>query len=383
MATKNLGKVAITPRGEWSAGTYEKLDVVSFAGSSYLSRKDGNTSAVTVVADWLKIASKGDQGTAGNGWQPLLVADTTAVAGKTLLKLSDWIGGSGTKPTTNVGQWQKADGTYTSVAAEANNIKGDAGSGEIVEVSYNHTANEEINIASIDIGANVFTKTAHGLANGDVVVPTTNNLNSEAMSADYMLPLKVFVGGITPIRYFVINTTSNTFQISTTNGGTAVALSTNATMDLSKWHFEKNPSIQLDFTSLTPSMNYLVRFISKIGHGGLSFNPKASGMSWGARNWATNQYDSLAAVGSVTPGNVSGYLFGSIQLNSVGQANYQVLAHGRTINNATSNSYQTYIWSGFHTNFHDDSINNKNITELQINGNGGFLNGTKIIIYRK
>ena len=60
MTTKILGKVAITPRGEWVAGKYERLDLVSFLGSSYLSKKYDNTSNPTVVADWMKIAEKGD-----------------------------------------------------------------------------------------------------------------------------------------------------------------------------------------------------------------------------------------------------------------------------------------------------------------------------------
>ena len=60
MTTKILGKVAITPRGEWVAGKYERLDLVSFLGSSYLSKKYDNTSNPTVAADWMKIAEKGD-----------------------------------------------------------------------------------------------------------------------------------------------------------------------------------------------------------------------------------------------------------------------------------------------------------------------------------
>ena len=60
MTTKILGKVAITPRGDWVAGTYERLDAVSFLGGSYLSKKYGNTSNPTVTADWMKIAEKGD-----------------------------------------------------------------------------------------------------------------------------------------------------------------------------------------------------------------------------------------------------------------------------------------------------------------------------------
>ena len=53
-----------------------------------------------------------------------MVLDTTTIAGKTLVKLSDWIGGTGTKPTLNVGMWAVGDGTYTSTAADAQSIEG-------------------------------------------------------------------------------------------------------------------------------------------------------------------------------------------------------------------------------------------------------------------
>ena len=71
------------------------------------------------------------------GWSPVLVLDSTTIDRKSLLKLTDWTGGTGTKPTTNVGKWIKGDGTYTDVASEANNLKGDKGEvGPMAEVQY-------------------------------------------------------------------------------------------------------------------------------------------------------------------------------------------------------------------------------------------------------
>ena len=60
MITQNLGKISITPKGQWVAGTYERLDLVTNAGSSYLSLKDNNVSELTVTADWMLVAEKGD-----------------------------------------------------------------------------------------------------------------------------------------------------------------------------------------------------------------------------------------------------------------------------------------------------------------------------------
>lgn len=64
MVTTVLGKVAITPKGEWNSATaYEKLDVVSYNGSSYLSVR--TVPAATPLSNtnyWLLLAQKGDTG---------------------------------------------------------------------------------------------------------------------------------------------------------------------------------------------------------------------------------------------------------------------------------------------------------------------------------
>lgn len=64
MATVNLGRVSVVPRGAWAAGTaYSRLDVVSHEGSSYMAR--GAVSAGTPVSDaasWQLLASRGLSG---------------------------------------------------------------------------------------------------------------------------------------------------------------------------------------------------------------------------------------------------------------------------------------------------------------------------------
>ena len=59
MITQNLGKIGITPKGQYVAGSYERLDLVTDNGSSYLSLKDNNVSDLTVKADWMVVAEKG------------------------------------------------------------------------------------------------------------------------------------------------------------------------------------------------------------------------------------------------------------------------------------------------------------------------------------
>lgn len=62
----NLGKVGITPKGEFSSTIiYEKLDTVTRDGSSYLSLMDNNTFDTSNTFAWELIASKGDIGPVG------------------------------------------------------------------------------------------------------------------------------------------------------------------------------------------------------------------------------------------------------------------------------------------------------------------------------
>lgn len=289
MATKNLGKVAITPKGEWVAGTYEKLDLVSYQGSSYLSKRDGNTSAVTVVADWLKVAEKGNKGDQGNaGWQPHLVADTTTLAGKTLLKLQDWIGGQGTKPTTNVGQWQTPSGGYTATAANALDLNAVI-TGNVVnrvsalefktKVVYN--GNIEKTISSVDFDTDTIVSPAHGFSNGDKVTITKNLSLTEVVN-----PISLIPGGLKIQRYYVVNATTDTFQLSSELGGPIVNITTNPTMDLSKIHIEKILNTYMQVAGLPPADAYraIVRMSTTEYSAGLSI--RANGFVHAPR-WLT------------------------------------------------------------------------------------------------
>lgn len=225
MATKTIGKIGMTLENEYVPGqTYEHLDVVTYQGSSYASKKDGNTSAPIITADWQKIAQKGDKGDQGfAGWQPYIVADTTAITGKTLLKLQDWIGGQGTKPTTNVGQWQTAAGGYTSIPSQANDIKGPPSDNLLAE--YVHSGNKEVVIQSYDSATGIFTAPNHGLVNG-------RNGNFVQNWNVYDNPTNIMFAPDPQWGYTVTVLDSNTFK-----------LSSNPTippnLDFSKFHFEE------------------------------------------------------------------------------------------------------------------------------------------------
>src|SRR5690606_13232188 len=63
------------------------------------------------------LPEKGD-----NGWTPIHVFEADGVT-RQVKKLTDYIGGTGTKPTANIGQYV-IDGGYTTVKANATNFKG-------------------------------------------------------------------------------------------------------------------------------------------------------------------------------------------------------------------------------------------------------------------
>ena len=51
-----LGKVGFTPKGEWKAGTYKRLDLVSYKGSSYASMVNDNAAEPTDGTKWMLVA---------------------------------------------------------------------------------------------------------------------------------------------------------------------------------------------------------------------------------------------------------------------------------------------------------------------------------------
>lgn len=58
-----VGKVSITPKGTWSSSaTYERLDVVTKDGSSYIALQSNTNKAVTNTAYWMCLAEKGEAG---------------------------------------------------------------------------------------------------------------------------------------------------------------------------------------------------------------------------------------------------------------------------------------------------------------------------------
>lgn len=107
---------------------------------------------------------------------------------------------------------------------------------------YVHSGNKEVNITSIDYATNTFTAPAHGLVNSTNAVLTSRVGLAIKASAGFVIPQNV-----TPLTsypeagYYVVNATTNTFQLSLTEGGAPLTLTNKATLDLSVWHIEQGP----------------------------------------------------------------------------------------------------------------------------------------------
>jgi len=84
------------------------------------------------------------------------------------------------------------------------------------------------------------------------------------LTASNSFPISVYPTGLTQGFYYVVNTTTDTFQISTTSGGTPIS-SFSALGTLSKWHFEKYATDVLYVTGLTASKEYRVIFEGRFG----------------------------------------------------------------------------------------------------------------------
>lgn len=113
--------------------------------------------------------------------------------------------------------------------------------------TYTHTTNKEIMVSAVDVDTDTFTSVGHGLANGDILYMVINN------DAGLIFLVDKIPGGLTSVtnQYYVVNKTDDTFQLSLTSGGAAIDITDNANLDLTKWHFEKVDTNNVQITNLS------------------------------------------------------------------------------------------------------------------------------------
>ena len=116
--TKNLGRVAVAPKGAYNSATaYEKLDVVSYGGSSWMALQ--NVTGVTPSAGqyWMQMASKGDTGSKGDPGDSVSVDGVSASNNNIDLSAVRYVEQSLTAPQkvqarTNIGALGPSDIDY-------------------------------------------------------------------------------------------------------------------------------------------------------------------------------------------------------------------------------------------------------------------------------
>jgi hypothetical protein len=114
-------------QGSWQTATaYDVDDLVEQGGSTYicLEAHTSGTFSTDLAADkWELAVEKGETGDQGQkGWSPQLV--TVLDGERQVLKLNGYVGGAGSAPTANVGEYLKSDGTFTATAGDALDTRG-------------------------------------------------------------------------------------------------------------------------------------------------------------------------------------------------------------------------------------------------------------------
>ncbi len=224
---------------------------------------------------------QGEQGIQGiqgfSGWSPYFIFENDG-ATRIVKKLADWIGGTGTKPTQNVGQFVLDNG-YTPTKSLASNFKGEQNDNLIAE--YTHTSNKEVVISALDITTGIFTSPNHGLANNSSVFP---NLNKDVNSLPYQVYPKELINGYFGL-YSVDLIDANKFRLKINNTSPTLTFTTNG--DISKFHFEQT---SIDSINLTGLPNFKsVRVISDMLYSNMVFFSIApSEINISQNNWFAN-----------------------------------------------------------------------------------------------
>lgn len=221
MSTKSLGKVTVTPRGEWDAAyAYKRLDIVSGSGASWICIAD--TTAGTAVTDadhWMKLAGKGEDlkvvssektGTSGAVDTYTLTftfsddsTDTvtytvtngsvTSVAGKT---------GAVTLGAGDVGYDATASYTSATVGGEVSALKSAIANTNDSLLNFNSIP---VNVEFIDISQSIITQAQNAGVALAVTGANKFTLNGVATSL-FTIPIdyeKIRINGAETLYYFI------------------------------------------------------------------------------------------------------------------------------------------------------------------------------------
>ena len=223
-------------------------------------------------------------------------------------------------------------------------------------ITYVHSGNKEAICTDVDIDTDTITSPNHPFTNGDRIWPIINaNVNKDYLPNRY-------IGGMSPnTGYYVINATTDTFQISTASGGSILNFVYNANLDLTKWHFESTGTVNqtiLSFMDLAPRKKYRMHILGKIiGTNATYFKindipssdswivASGSGFSWGPGLYIDNVWFDVWVDFDFTK-------FATVNVNGLSVK----------VNSSTTNSYVTHSNRIFTHNLYE----NQDITSLHI-----------------
>lgn len=211
--TQNLGKVAVTPKGAWSATTaYDILDVVTSGGSSYMAKTSVPAgTALSDTAYWMVIASKGDTGATPDlsAYRTATQQDAIDSGKQTKITASGILQGDGSGGVTA----KPVDATPT--ASSANLVtSGGVASGLSGKVNYTDKLSSITGAMSDAEKVTVFSRQSIiKTALDSVLVPLANYFLGEQSNLTLTLPTTGMSAGQTIIVVFYSNTTATTLNI--------------------------------------------------------------------------------------------------------------------------------------------------------------------------
>jgi hypothetical protein len=232
---------------------------------------------------------KGDTGDTGDkgdkGWTPLYAEE--ADNNRIVRKLIDYIGGEGSKPTANLNQYLKSDGTFTSTKSEAMDVRvtggtlpaggttgqalikksstdfdtewGSGGFGNVV-ADFTLSGAKEVYPQSVDQNG-VFYAPNHGLLSNQYVTLFPNLTTVETFPHKFLWD-NLILDNMMQKLVTVID--SDNFTVAGIS-----ALTFPSTHDITKWHFEVS-SLHFDITGLNGKLFELL-INGKIGNIGYLF----------------------------------------------------------------------------------------------------------------
>jgi len=255
----------------------------------------------------------------------------------------------------------QADG---SVAYE--NVAG--GSVETPVATYTHTANKSAVISAVDVDTNTFTSVGHPFVVDDKVYFVIN-VNANNVFLPNIIPTGFTVASV----YYIIadGLTVDTFKLSATQGGVAVDITTNASLDLANIHLEAYSVDLITISNLLPRKKYKLHFRGRSLRAGSQYlytNIALLSAMWsnnGNFNYPIFSYDNVWED------------FWAV-IDCTGILTITIEGHGVKTNNTTSNTY-TDIKRIFTHNLYS----NQDITSILLNtgSNVSLANGTFVEVY--